>query len=588
MDLVDKLPTEKGSAECFEVCAKFIPTTSEASDITRAQGPSTSTTAAQQELDTAEDREQWISLLEDDMEDIAEMTSLPALQGMLERMEALAGRVVANELLAKTEDGGYGARDEIGRERIRKVCVDFHQHCAKLNHEQELDNLMWRVQLINLEIKPESETSNTITATDEGGQRPARLRVPTSRKACSWWKPDFWSIARPTDFCYGDCVWGFLGEQPVPLSITDWLIMLLRREEMEYDVEGDEQKYEAAPINRFRSSWYDLHLFASFWRVTETTKSVHCWMKTPGAFGTARACAQMSVPMLEELYLKQQGSKTTVQSLLADKDLPQAMRSALLSIGQATASLVGSDGHRRLLHRENIAYTLRWGPPLVFSTPNLADNKQPLLLLVQGEEFQMSEHINHSYREMTERLAGDPVGQAIAFELMIMLFFTHVLGIQRETVGWKRGEARKFARHWNRNGSACNLEQPFILGPVAAAFGPVEAQGRGSLHPHILIWLLLAEIYDLVQLLLRDRAAMRSRLECWMLKLIESVASVQESSVAQLPRSMCPPESDAQPPFEVPPLPFGPNEKTNFMADGRAHDRCRTCLGDDRGVEQDH
>ena len=67
----------------------------------------------------------------------------------------------------------------------------------------------------------------------------------------------------------------------VPLSVTDWLIMVMRKDEMEYDLDVDEEKYQAAPINRFRSSWYDLHLFASFWRVTETTKSVHCYLKTP-------------------------------------------------------------------------------------------------------------------------------------------------------------------------------------------------------------------------------------------------------------------------------------------------------------------
>ena len=48
--------------------------------------------------------------------------------------------------------------------------------------------------------------------------------------------------------------------------------MLRRREEAEYDViEGE--NYEVVAINRFRSSWYDLHLFVSFWRVIETTSS---------------------------------------------------------------------------------------------------------------------------------------------------------------------------------------------------------------------------------------------------------------------------------------------------------------------------
>ena len=96
--------------------------------------------------------------------------------------------------------------------------------------------------------------------------------------------------------------------------------MLWRREEAEYDVEEGEH-YEAAAINRFRTSWYDLHLFTSFWRVTETTSSVHTFMKTPGAYGYARKCADCTAAMIEETILRQKQNsigKTTVSSILAD------------------------------------------------------------------------------------------------------------------------------------------------------------------------------------------------------------------------------------------------------------------------------
>ena len=41
--------------------------------------------------------------------------------------------------------------------------------------------------------------------------------------------------------------------------------MLWFREELEYTIDGEEEKYTAAGINRFRESWYALHLVASFW-----------------------------------------------------------------------------------------------------------------------------------------------------------------------------------------------------------------------------------------------------------------------------------------------------------------------------------
>ena len=69
-------------------------------------------------------------------------------------------------------------------------------------------------------------------------------------------------------------------------------------------------------------------------------------------------------------------------------------------------------------------------------TPNLADTRQPLLLVVQNHEFRFEDDLQ-SYREMSERLAKDPVGQAIVFEIMITLFFRHVLGVRPECVSFR-------------------------------------------------------------------------------------------------------------------------------------------------------
>ena len=322
-------------------------------------------------------------------------------------MESQAGRVVANEVSAILSEGGCQRLDEVGRQRLRTLCDEFHTQCRKISPGEEVRKLHSRIQAL--------EANGCHTAADAGGQaeggpaddphlaaqdggatrgdeprdgriptrrepeqraqREARLRVPTDRKAESWWNPRYWSIARPTDFCYGDCAWG-IGEQPphgdgpqkeerYGISVAEFIKNLFLREEMECDVPGDEEKYVAKATNRFRDSWYDVHLLHSFWRVTETTKSVHSWMKIPGAFGMARACAELKPEQLEEVILKMQqtGGKITVQSVLNDKDTPQQVSAALRSLQQATASLVGSDGHRRELRGEGEAYTLRYGPP---------------------------------------------------------------------------------------------------------------------------------------------------------------------------------------------------------------------------------
>ena len=145
---------------------------------------------------------------------------------------------------------------------------------------------------------------------------------------------------------------------------------------------------------------------------------------------------------------------------------------------------MGSNGHRRLLQREGVAYTLAFAAPLLFITVNPADTKQPLLLVVQGGNVSIEEPLP-GLREMTERLASDPAGQAFVFELVIRLFFTIVLGVRRDSIGWKRGSTDTTRQDWCTDGIAHEAMASTIFGWLRAAFGPIEAQGRGSLHPHI-------------------------------------------------------------------------------------------------------
>ncbi len=57
----------------------------------------------------------------------------------------------------------------------------------------------------------------------------------------------------------------------------------------------------------------------------------------------------------------------------------------------------------------------------------------------------------------------------------------------------------------------------------------MEAQGRGSLHPHILVWLVLLSLQELHNRLLRDRATFRERVRRWMHEVVHAVLSVQQT-----------------------------------------------------------
>ena len=229
-DLVDALPETASVPACIEACATFVPERSLQDDSTVAYGPGTSTARHSMEqealeLDDAQELNKWMSLIDEQSDDTSEMTSLPALQGLLERMESQAGRVVASELAAVLDERSDVPIDEVGRERLRSLCKDFHDTCQKLSREEEIEKLHWRVcaleqnkgvtETIDRGCGDSEETTSTpcLDSTGDGdaatsSRGAARLRVPFARKATTWWNPAYWSIARPTDFLYGDCVSG--------------------------------------------------------------------------------------------------------------------------------------------------------------------------------------------------------------------------------------------------------------------------------------------------------------------------------------------------------------------------------------------
>ena len=89
---------------------------------------------------------QWMSVVDEQNENVADISSLPALEGLLERMESLAGRVVANELLAVVGESSYNPLDENGRNNLRNLCLGFQRQCARVSREDEVNALHWRVK----------------------------------------------------------------------------------------------------------------------------------------------------------------------------------------------------------------------------------------------------------------------------------------------------------------------------------------------------------------------------------------------------------------------------------------------------------
>ena len=207
-----------------------------------------------------------------------------------------------------------------------------------------------------------------------------------------------------------------------------------------------------------------------------------------------------------------------------------------------TGTVVGSDGYRIQCRHAGQAYTILWGPPIVFTTPNLADTRNVTLLLVQGKHVDLEDEGGDvpAYVEMRLRLVHDPVGQAIMFELFIRLFYLFVLGVRPDCVAQPRGpKGFQVPDEWCTDGVAASVLVFGAYGPLLAARGEVEASGRGSLHPHIEAWAVCQHLRDYVHELMKDMKTFKQRLRRWIREWVNAMNSMHHSSVANFPKLFC-------------------------------------------------
>ena len=272
----------------------------------------------------------------------------------------------------------------------------------------------------------------------------------------------------------------------------------LDTEETPFRVRADPSEPE---VNRFAGDWVTLHLFATSLFLTERHRSAFAWLKNGGMKEAEKLQHLTSEALASSARLGVRGGN--IQSIIANKEVPQLVREALNAMQMACADVIGTDGHRRLCRHEGVAYMAMLGPPVVFCTPNLADTKQMLLLVVQGVEVRLDaseadQAVLPRYRDMMQRLARDPVGQTLVFDLVMRLCFVHVFGIRRDCLQNRRRGSPSAPREWYTDGVAASSTGLGIFGRVLAFRGEIEAQGRGSLDPHILVWLVAMAVAQLL------------------------------------------------------------------------------------------
>ena len=146
----------------------------------------------------------------------------------------------------------------------------------------------------------------------------------------------------------------------------------------------------------------------------------------------------------------------------------RSLRSNLTSI---RAKVMGTDESRIKIRSRIWGMCMMKNPPSVWLTINPADTQDPIAQVLTGQEIDLDNFNALDMHPSPVAVASDPFASAAFFHHIVNAVLDSLLGIK--------------ARRHNERKS----EEKGILGTVSAYIGTVEAQGRGTLHVHMVLWL---------------------------------------------------------------------------------------------------
>ena len=146
------------------------------------------------------------------------------------------------------------------------------------------------------------------------------------------------------------------------------------------------------------------------------------------------------------------------------------VRELLKQVSHVTSCMPASSSARTFMRNEIKALMIEKGLPTFYVTINPADVYNPVLKFMCGTDFDLDNMMDDDVPDFWAQsvlVAKNPVIASRFFHLCMSVFVETVLGYTDNVSESSSG----------------------VLGQVSAYYGCVEAQGRGSLHCHLLIWL---------------------------------------------------------------------------------------------------
>ena len=386
----------------------------------------------------------------------------------------------------------------------------------------------------------------------------ARLLVPDATAPLSMFDSHFWPCAFPRMFPYGDG--GFGIQRDVEIKLEEYIRYILQREELDYpdifqepvpdtlttehDMPLETEKKRSAPSGPVPCDRRARLAAPPRWRDRDFVSGLYCFSRRRAYIRSARLFADRSQNAMAMADLgrlapdalfdsiahlkKNQG----IKELMGNPKVDVKVKACLRSLQLCMQNVLGTNAHRMFLRHVVTGYRNLFGPPLVFTTMNVADTKHPLMkLMYDGKDVGTWRLLEESspdvgpMEEMLQRVAADPVSQALFSDLMMQLFLKHFLGV-------RLGEDRLFGD------SVASSGVPGLFGDVQAFFAPIESQGRGGLHAHMCVWVLQPISSRFLEELRSGEPGpeWKDRLWAWREEVREKVGSMMFDSVEEIGR----------------------------------------------------
>ena len=204
-----------------------------------------------------------------------------------------------------------------------------------------------------------------------------------------------------------------------------------------------------------------------------------------GVLQKRQMCASASLQVSRKAFLQHQSafqsltpkdfvvaSAEEIRKVPFSNPTVKALRNQLSTV---RAKVMGTDESRIKIRGQIRGMNMMKGPPSLWITINPSDVGDPIAQVLAGEQIDLDSFertVGPNSEQRNSNIARDPFAAAKFFHFVIGAIIEELFGIK----GYSNGT---HVKRTNR-----------IFGKVASYIGTVEAQGRGTLHLHIVVWLV--------------------------------------------------------------------------------------------------